>query len=98
MHSTYTVMCQYIIVIYQYILSTYQHILKLMVFPTGENCSSYELLDTNLLKPSRIEFVTNLPPYWLCQIHKHPRHSGWSTSTGLHILSYVGCPPSWPSE
>ena len=30
-------------------------------------------------------------------IHRHACLSGWSTFTGQHIQSCVGCPPSWPS-
>jgi hypothetical protein len=30
-------------------------------------------------------------------IHRHACLSGWSTFTGRHIRSCVGCPPSWPS-
>ena len=35
--------------------------------------------------------------HWPRQIHRHLRLSGLSTFTGLHILSCVGCPPSWLS-
>ena len=45
---------------------------------------------------AELSLFTILHPCWPRQIHRH-HHSGCSTYTGRHILSYVGCPPSWLS-
>ena len=62
-----------------------------------KNCSGHVRLDINLLKPSslRLEFVHWPTPLLACQIHRHPSHSGWSTSTGLHILFPFLQPTGW---